>query len=102
MLHCRNLNFEEKPNYEYLSSLMIQIAEKEGIDLSDGNFDWVLKEQELGFSPFTLAQKQVTQHQNFTDYNKYKELKMKGFAQNNLFDMEFEMRHLAVRQANQA
>lgn len=47
MEHCRNLQFEEAPNYEYLIDLFNRIAEREGFNLDDENFDWVIKHQSL-------------------------------------------------------
>jgi hypothetical protein len=44
MNHCRNLAFEEKPDYDYLISLMADLALKEGFDLETSkDFDWVTK-----------------------------------------------------------
>ena len=50
MKHCRGLNFDEKPGYDYLCGLMREIAEKEGFNLEerkfsweDREYDWVLK-----------------------------------------------------------
>jgi len=47
MKHCRNLNFEEKPDYEYLQQLLTGLAEKEGYNLDDKVFDWVIKDQRV-------------------------------------------------------
>ena len=50
MKHCREVNFEEKPNYDYLIKLMRDLATKEGFNLEerkfsweDREYDWVLK-----------------------------------------------------------
>lgn len=42
ILYCRGLQFEEKPDYNYLRSLFKQIMSRIGYDY-DGVFDWVLK-----------------------------------------------------------
>ena len=47
MKHCRNLNFEEKPDYEYLQQLLTGLAEKEGYNLDDKVYDWVIKDQRI-------------------------------------------------------
>lgn len=44
MKHCRNLNFEEKPDYDFLINTITTLSEKEGIDLNDKIFDWVTKD----------------------------------------------------------
>lgn len=43
MEHCRALQFEEQPNYELLTDLFKQIANKEGFSLENEEFDWALK-----------------------------------------------------------
>lgn len=43
MKHCRELDFEAKPNYKYLSELLTELAKKEGINLEDKVYDWVNK-----------------------------------------------------------
>lgn len=40
--YCRNLMFEEKPDYNYLRSLFKQLLTRNGYD-ADGMYDWVLK-----------------------------------------------------------
>lgn len=40
--YCRNLQFEEKPDYNYLRSLFKSMMSQNGYDY-DGQFDWVLK-----------------------------------------------------------
>eukprot|EP00347_Sterkiella_histriomuscorum_P007864 403347267 len=47
MEHCRQLEFEEKPNYTYLEELFIKICLKEGYDFNDQQYDWVLKIQKI-------------------------------------------------------
>jgi hypothetical protein len=42
--YCRNLQFEEKPDYNYLRSLFKQIMTNKGYTY-DGQFDWVLKKE---------------------------------------------------------
>lgn len=42
ILYCRGLQFEEKPDYNYLRSLFKQIMSRIGYDY-DGAFDWILK-----------------------------------------------------------
>jgi serine/threonine protein kinase len=41
MKHCRNLQFEEQPDYDMLCNLLKSLATKEGIDLDYQNYDWV-------------------------------------------------------------
>ena len=43
MQHCRNLTFEEKPDYQYLSDLLKSLAFREGHDLDYKSYDWVKK-----------------------------------------------------------
>ena len=44
MNHCRNLEFETIPDYQYLGDLMNKLAEKEGFDFGTcKEFDWVSK-----------------------------------------------------------
>ena len=48
MKHCRNLSFEEKPDYVMLLELLTNLAKKEGINLEDRSlYDWVTKEQKI-------------------------------------------------------
>lgn len=46
MTHNRNLEFSDKPDYDYLINLMTSLAAKEGLEI-DGdngkNFDWFIK-----------------------------------------------------------
>lgn len=53
--HCRNLNFEEKPDYEYLQQVLNQLAEKEGLNLQDKQFDWVNREVKHQHSMISLS-----------------------------------------------
>lgn len=43
MTHCRDLQFEAKPNYKYLNDILTELANKEGLNLEDKMFDWVIK-----------------------------------------------------------
>mmetsp|Transcript_16182 Transcript_16182/g.15567 ORF Transcript_16182/g.15567 Transcript_16182/m.15567 type:complete len:100 (+) Transcript_16182:756-1055(+) len=46
MQHNRELDFEDKPNYEFLIELMMKVAEKEGLDIvGEGakELDWCQK-----------------------------------------------------------
>ena len=47
MKHCRELEFDVKPNYKYLNDILIELANKEGLNLDDKMFDWVLKKHNL-------------------------------------------------------
>ena len=40
MNYCQNLEYEEKPDYSYLKSLVTDIAKRERIDIQDKCFDW--------------------------------------------------------------
>lgn len=42
--YCRNLQFEEKPDYNYLRSLFKTMMQRSGYDF-DGQYDWVLKRE---------------------------------------------------------
>lgn len=44
MKHCRNLNFEEKPDYDFLINTLTNLCEKDGFDLNDKIYDWVTKD----------------------------------------------------------
>ena len=92
MRHCRDLNFEEKPDYQLLLSLMNDIATKEGYNIHDGQFDWVIREWVVGYSPFNPANRSPYQQMNFTDYNHYKEQKIKGFYNMANFDDDLDLR----------
>jgi len=35
MKHCRDLDFEAKPNYQYILDLLRGLGEKEGLNLED-------------------------------------------------------------------
>ena len=50
MKHCRNLGFEDKPDYSMLIDLLKQVAEKEGVNLDYQDYDWVSKCKKL-FKP---------------------------------------------------
>ena len=47
MNHCRELQFEAKPNYKYLNDILLDLANKEGLNLENKVFDWVIKKQSL-------------------------------------------------------
>ena len=38
--HAKNLEFEEKPNYDYLNGLLVNAAKNNGIDLDNVEYDW--------------------------------------------------------------
>jgi hypothetical protein len=40
MDYCRNLDFEQKPDYLYMKNLFSTLAHREGIDLFDSIYDW--------------------------------------------------------------
>lgn len=42
--YCRNLQFEEKPDYNYLRSLFKNIMAKNSYE-NDGEYDWILKKE---------------------------------------------------------
>ncbi len=50
MNHCRNLHFEQKPDYDQLRQLIMKMADREGYDLEDGMYDWVIKENKGGMN----------------------------------------------------
>ena len=41
--YCRNLGFDEKPDYLYMKNLFSTLAHQEGIDLFDNTFDWSVR-----------------------------------------------------------
>ena len=43
--YCRDLKFDEKPDYNYLKKLMLNVINREKY-VEDSNFDWVIKEKE--------------------------------------------------------
>jgi hypothetical protein len=43
MKYCRRLEFEEKPDYDYLRGLLEAVALRENINLHDQVFDWCMK-----------------------------------------------------------
>ena len=43
MQHCRNLTFEEKPDYQLLIDTLKGLANREGLDLDFKSYDWVKK-----------------------------------------------------------
>lgn len=47
MKHNRDLNFEEKPDYQMLVDMMKALAVKEGLDLDYRNYDWAIKIQKV-------------------------------------------------------
>ena len=38
--YCKNLLFEEEPKYDYLRNLILKVAKRYQIDLSNVEFDW--------------------------------------------------------------
>lgn len=42
LIYCKNLMFEEKPDYNYMRSLFKQLLARSGYE-ADGQFDWILK-----------------------------------------------------------
>ena len=42
--YCKNLNFEERPDYNFLRGLFRQLLENKGYS-NDGMYDWVLKKE---------------------------------------------------------
>lgn len=42
--YCRNLQFEEKPDYNYLRGLFKTMMQRQGYEY-DGQFDWILKKE---------------------------------------------------------
>ena len=47
LTYCRALRFEDKPDYAYLRRLFKELAVREGIDITDGQFDWNLVSERL-------------------------------------------------------
>ncbi|OMJ79480.1 hypothetical protein SteCoe_20489 [Stentor coeruleus] len=51
--YCRNLKFEEKPDYNYIQSLFLQIQQRE--NLYESFYDWIEDEKSLR-SPTTICE----------------------------------------------
>ena len=49
--YCRNLQFQEKPDYKYLKNLFVDLAKKENIDLTDKKYDWSIKAMTISGYP---------------------------------------------------
>ena len=47
MKHCRGLQFEEKPDYQYLIDILKTVADREGLHLDYRSYDWVEKVQKI-------------------------------------------------------
>ena len=43
MKYCRDLEFTQEPDYQYLNSLITSMAAQEGINLYNKRFDWSIK-----------------------------------------------------------
>lgn len=44
LTYCRNLNFDEKPDYNYLKGLFKSLLTQNGYE-DDGKYDWILKKE---------------------------------------------------------
>ena len=64
--YCRNLHFEEKPDYDYLTKLFIQIMEKNNI-IDDKLYDWDYIDTKLIKQPLIF---QFKKESNSDDSNK--------------------------------
>ena len=71
MHYCRNLDFEQEPNYDYLLDLISSIAQERQIDLHDNVFDWNIRavciKNHPGFFDFTAS----SRHSPFTDTGRF-------------------------------
>jgi len=76
---------------------MNDIAEREGFNIHDGQYDWVIRENILGYSPFNPAHRSPFQKMNFTDYNHYKTQKIKDFYNVNGLDDDLDLRPVAYQ-----
>ena len=45
--YSRELEFDPKPDYQYLKKLLIKAGEKNGIDIDKVKYDWVIKNEEI-------------------------------------------------------
>jgi len=43
MVYCRNLEFKQEPDFGYLKSLLYNLADREGLNLLNGRYDWCVK-----------------------------------------------------------
>jgi len=43
MHYCRNLEFKQIPDYDYLISIFRKLARREKMDLDDKVYDWNIK-----------------------------------------------------------
>lgn len=73
MKYCRNLDFEQKPNYQYLIDLMKGLAQKSAININDRRFDWVIKEEKLGKQIVNTTNLSDSHRRNGKDKNDEKE-----------------------------
>ena len=47
IIYARNLKFSEKPDYEYLKSLLLKAAEKNNIDVNTIIYDWEIIDEKI-------------------------------------------------------
>lgn len=49
--YCKNMSFEEKPDYNYMRKLFIDLAKKKKINLDDNIYDWGVKAVTIKYYP---------------------------------------------------
>jgi hypothetical protein len=77
--YCRNLQFEDKPDYQYLKNLFVNLAKKENIDLHDKRFDWSIKAMTISGYPGFYDFFKNSQHNPLNKYGKF--IHVKSFDQ---------------------
>ena len=54
LMHCRQLDFYERPDYNYLESLLRNVAQRQQINLDDNIYDWGLTATAMFGTPNSL------------------------------------------------
>ena len=45
--YARDMEFSQKPDYEYLNNILLKAAEKNNIDINTVKYDWTIKDEEI-------------------------------------------------------
>ena len=65
MKYCRELKFDEEPNYDYLEMLVHKIAQQFQFSLTDNIFDWAttLSCKDLKYTQLKRQDKIIIKHE---------------------------------------